>query len=183
MALITCPECGKEISDKSKQCVHCGYPLDDITHEDIDSNAYEFYEIILLECGPNKVQVIKKIRECTGMGLKESYDFLDSLPQMVQNGLTYEECNTLSNYFSAIGAETRMQPDKKSKEKNADFDISTLSPVKEIKKPNNIIVCPKCGSTAIATTNRGFSIITGFIGSGSPRNVCQNCGYKWKPKG
>lgn len=30
MALINCPECGKEISDKSKQCIHCGYPLEHI---------------------------------------------------------------------------------------------------------------------------------------------------------
>ena len=30
MALIKCPECGKEISDKSKQCIHCGYPLDEL---------------------------------------------------------------------------------------------------------------------------------------------------------
>ena len=29
MALIKCPECGKEISDKSKACVHCGFPLDE----------------------------------------------------------------------------------------------------------------------------------------------------------
>jgi ribosomal protein L37E len=28
MALIKCPECGKEISDQSKVCIHCGYPLD-----------------------------------------------------------------------------------------------------------------------------------------------------------
>ena len=28
MALIKCPECGKEISDKSINCIHCGYPLD-----------------------------------------------------------------------------------------------------------------------------------------------------------
>lgn len=27
MALINCPECGKEISDKSEMCIHCGYPL------------------------------------------------------------------------------------------------------------------------------------------------------------
>lgn len=27
MALIKCPECGKEISDKAKHCIHCGYPL------------------------------------------------------------------------------------------------------------------------------------------------------------
>lgn len=41
--------------------------------------------------------------------------------------------------------------------------------------------CPKCGSYSVATTNRGYSLLTGFIGSGSPRNVCQKCGYKWKP--
>lgn len=46
---------------------------------------------------------------------------------------------------------------------------------------DNQVKCRRCGSTNISTTNRGFSIVTGFIGSGSPRNVCQNCGYKWKP--
>ena len=30
MALIKCPECGNEISDKSTQCIHCGYPLDEL---------------------------------------------------------------------------------------------------------------------------------------------------------
>ena len=43
------------------------------------------------------------------------------------------------------------------------------------------IKCPRCGATSIATVNRGFSFWTGFLGSGSPRNVCQKCGHKWKP--
>lgn len=30
MSLIKCPECGKEISDKAKHCVHCGYPLEEL---------------------------------------------------------------------------------------------------------------------------------------------------------
>lgn len=30
MALIKCPECGKEISDKAKACIHCGYPLENV---------------------------------------------------------------------------------------------------------------------------------------------------------
>lgn len=29
MALVNCPECGKEISDRSKACIHCGFPLED----------------------------------------------------------------------------------------------------------------------------------------------------------
>ena len=39
MSLIRCPECGKEISDKSKQCVHCGYPLEE------QKNLYNHREI------------------------------------------------------------------------------------------------------------------------------------------
>lgn len=48
-------------------------------------------------------------------------------------------------------------------------------------KAANIACCPKCGSTSIATVNRGYSIITGFLGSGKAVNVCQMCGHKWKP--
>lgn len=40
--------------------------------------------------------------------------------------------------------------------------------------------CPKCGSTSIATVNKGYSLLTGFWGSGRPMNVCQKCGHKWK---
>ena len=46
---------------------------------------------------------------------------------------------------------------------------------------DSAVTCPKCGSTSIQTNNRGFSFFTGFVGSGSPRNVCQKCGFKWKP--
>ena len=45
----------------------------------------------------------------------------------------------------------------------------------------NKIKCPKCGSTTVTTGERGFSIVTGFIGAGSTVNRCGNCGYKWKP--
>lgn len=41
--------------------------------------------------------------------------------------------------------------------------------------------CPKCGSTSIATVNRGYSVVTGFIGSGNAVNVCQNCGHRFTP--
>ena len=54
---------------------------------------------------------------------------------------------------------------------------------KEKDKQNCIPKCPICGSTNIQSVNRGFSLMTGFIGSGSPRNVCQKCGFKWKPGG
>lgn len=47
----------------------------------------------------------------------------------------------------------------------------------------NTLKCPKCGSTAVSTGQRGFSLLTGFIGAGQTMNRCGKCGYKWKPKG
>lgn len=47
----------------------------------------------------------------------------------------------------------------------------------------NTIKCPKCGSTAVTTGERGYSLLTGFIGSGQTMNRCGKCGYKWKPRG
>lgn len=52
---------------------------------------------------------------------------------------------------------------------------------KIVEQESNQVKCPRCGSTQIGVTNRGYSLLSGFIGSGSARNVCQNCGYKWKP--
>lgn len=42
--------------------------------------------------------------------------------------------------------------------------------------------CPKCGSTSITAGQRGYSLLTGFIGSGQTVNRCANCGHKWKPR-
>ena len=52
---------------------------------------------------------------------------------------------------------------------------------RESQKKESAPKCPVCGSTYISTINRGYSLFSGFIGSGSPRNVCQKCGHKWKP--
>ena len=47
MALINCPECGNEISDKSEKCINCGYPIKELKYEeyhgdiiDVLQNAY-----------------------------------------------------------------------------------------------------------------------------------------------
>ena len=52
MALINCPECGKEISDKAKCCIHCGYPLDEFhttKEENISTQAKDNKYVQLLD--------------------------------------------------------------------------------------------------------------------------------------
>lgn len=48
---------------------------------------------------------------------------------------------------------------------------------------NAILRCPKCGSTNVSTGARGYSMITGFVGSGKTVNRCGKCGNVWKPRG
>ena len=48
-------------------------------------------------------------------------------------------------------------------------------------KPKPKVCCPRCGSESIATGQRCYSLLTGFLGSGKTVNRCANCEYKWKP--
>ena len=114
------------------------------------------------------------------MGLAEAKKFSESLPQIIQAGISMNECDLIQSHFLSVGATVEIQLDTESVSKNTALENKPIT--KAVVKDKNVIACPKCGSTAIVTTNRGFSIITGFIGSGSPRNVCQNCGFKWKPR-
>lgn len=59
------------------------------------------------------------------------------------------------------------------------FMLNSSSNSQDYEEPK--VRCPKCGSTSIGSTTRGYSLFTGFLGSGTPMNVCQKCGYKWKP--
>ena len=49
------------------------------------------FDVELTEVGPNKVKVIKVVREATGLGLKEAKDLVDSAPKMVKEGVSKEE--------------------------------------------------------------------------------------------
>lgn len=55
MALINCPECGKEISDKSPACIHCGYPID---VKDDNNRKDKGYSLELLDYGGKKYKLL-----------------------------------------------------------------------------------------------------------------------------
>lgn len=64
MALIDCPECGREISDKSKQCIHCGYPLSDYQEENLR------YEDDLKKCPHCGFANKKSVEYCDCCGIR-----------------------------------------------------------------------------------------------------------------
>ena len=53
------------------------------------------FDVELTEVGPNKVKVIKVVREATGLGLKEAKDLVDSAPKMVKEAASKEEADEI----------------------------------------------------------------------------------------
>lgn len=77
-----------------------------------------------------------------------------------------------------IEFETKMQPFRQEAKR---IEEEQERRTREYLAKKNLPRCPKCSSTNIATGQRGYSLITGFIGSGKTVNRCTNCGHKWKP--
>src|SRR5438046_2225972 len=53
------------------------------------------FAAVLTEIGPNKIPVIKVVREITGLGLKEAKDLVDSSPKPIKEGVTREEADQI----------------------------------------------------------------------------------------
>ena len=62
------------------------------------------FNVMLLEAGANKVQVIKAVRELTGLGLKEAKDLVDGAPKPIKEGVNKEEAETIKKKFVDAGA-------------------------------------------------------------------------------
>jgi large subunit ribosomal protein L7/L12 len=62
------------------------------------------FDAILTDVGPNKILVIKAVRELTGLGLKEAKDLVDAAPKGVREGVTKEEAEAVKEKLAEAGA-------------------------------------------------------------------------------
>ena len=62
------------------------------------------FDALLTVIGPNKIPVIKVVREITGLGLKEAKDLVDSAPKAVKEGVTKEEAEVVRAKLADVGA-------------------------------------------------------------------------------
>ena len=67
------------------------------------------FDVELTDVGPNKVKVIKVVREATGLGLKEAKDLVDSAPKMVKEGASKEEAEEIKSKLEAEGAKVTLK--------------------------------------------------------------------------
>ena len=62
------------------------------------------FNVVLKEVGANKIQVIKVVRDVTGLGLKEAKDLVDGAPKTVKEGVSKDEAEEIKEKFTAAGA-------------------------------------------------------------------------------
>ena len=158
VALIKCPECGKEISSYSKACIGCGYPLEDNIDENvclIKGNRYDLTEI------------------------KDRLLSADIDDKTITNQIVEDIYNSIGN-ISIFAASALAKEILSTKEVPKSFDAEKYAI--KLKKDDGKLHCPKCNSTNITTGSRGYSIVWGFIGAGKTVNRCGKCGHKWEPR-
>lgn len=177
--LIKCPECGKDVSDKAPACIHCGFPLNNLHKKNIclvDGAEHDMTEFIDSYMG------------LTDSEKKELYE--NTLKHY--NGHREIASSNVTQTLRKINEHFNWWNDYKGNDRSYLADKFTLDYIDhnfqyfefntaDIPDPSKTVRCPKCGSTSVTTEESGYSLLTGFWGSSKKHNLCQKCGYRWKP--
>ena len=67
------------------------------------------FSAVLAEVGPNKIPVIKVVRELTGLGLKEAKDLVDAAPKPVKEGVARDEADKIKTALEEQGAKVEIK--------------------------------------------------------------------------
>lgn len=182
MALIKCPECGKEVSDKAPACIHCGYPMHLKEQEEAEQRPKESSGRSILD---RKKLVLKQVNSVTvdiacgfcgekmkfGKRVFQEINETSVIPKVT---LSCTRCTTQAPAGEPI---THGELPKS-------YSITSTSSVR----------CPKCGSENIQLMKKGFSagkavagglllgpvgLLGGTLGSNNVMRVCAKCGNKF----
>ena len=94
-----CHKCGTQNEERARFCRACGTQL---KNDSFVSNPYK--KVVLVNCGRNKLNVIKEIRMLTGAGLAEAKDLSERTPSTLKENVTEAEAVQIKNTFEATGA-------------------------------------------------------------------------------
>jgi large subunit ribosomal protein L7/L12 len=67
------------------------------------------FDVVLKAAGPNKLQIVKLVKDLTGLGLKEAKDMVDGAPKTIKEGLPKDEAENLRKQLAEAGAEVELK--------------------------------------------------------------------------
>lgn len=203
MALIKCPECGREISDKSESCPGCGCPSSEYIvyasnsiEKSKDDSLLDEVKRIHRIYPKEKVKAIKALREYSGLGLKEAKEIIDK----EYSGEDVE------NLIRIVRSESNYKNYKKEEQEN-----QTQTTSQDTYRKGGFftkVKCPRCSSIEfqVIDTKKKFSFGKSLVGNtvgglafgqlgavvgaatgihgknGKTKLVCNHCGKVWEQK-
>ena len=67
------------------------------------------FDVVLKAAGANKLQIVKLVKELTGLGLKDAKDMVDGAPKTIKEGLPKDEAENLKKQLTEAGAEVELK--------------------------------------------------------------------------
>jgi large subunit ribosomal protein L7/L12 len=67
------------------------------------------FDVTMTSCGDKKIQVLKVLRELTGLGLKEAKDMIDNLPKAIKEAAGKEEAQNMKSKLEEVGATVELK--------------------------------------------------------------------------
>ncbi|MCD8299898.1 MAG: zinc-ribbon domain-containing protein [Clostridiales bacterium] len=205
MALIKCPECGKEISSFASACIHCGFPLDMMDENGGIKEQHPKEDSVStpkVEPEPKEGKyalVLRGYTKLTGPGASLVSMYADVKSKVAFKMLEDSKASTEGVILctdtdrgrlewmrahlaeQCISSKVIYAPDTEDKPCSDKIRKDIPEGFYTVLPDENAIRCPRCGYAAITTGTRGYNVATGFVGSGKTVNRCGNCGYTWKP--
>ena len=180
MALIKCPECGGQVSDKAPACIHCGYPLQESKPQEIIWNGRDVSKIdkYFNNLNPEEKQVF--ITFCEYIEDRNK-PLIDPTRKNMNKPGPDELYRKFYDFMAELGYQYGIANDAVGK-----FMLDYLRSKSFASTPQptptsqNVVRCPRCGSTSVTTEEQGYGLF-GWIGASQKKNFCQKCGHKWWP--
>lgn len=172
-----CLHCGRIYADSSTEyenetCLHCGYKK----IEDISMTEEQFLKLSESEKDDYELKIYNICKQSEFFDEREYNEQHNDLEEwyLTFRFDKYEQLTGEKAWTKENDDYHTMKSHKRVSEAMSKYD-GTIS------SNDNKVKCPKCGSTSITAGQRGYSLLTGFIGSGKTVNRCANCGHRWKP--
>lgn len=174
MPLLKCIECGNDVSTYAEKCPYCGCPVSLITEE---LNRDKLFDIVVDTLPEYTSWITGFICQTYNVGYSNSLSMIENLPFTIARGMSSRTAKMLKEVLDKEGCESRIIESNETEEKFTEQDLKK----RKLYQKYQPVKCPRCGSTSVTTTSRGYSLVWGFAGSNKTVNRCGKCGFTWNP--
>lgn len=209
MALIKCSECGNQISDKASVCIHCGCPITSKSNNSYKYSCKvdgKVIDLTYLEKSISGLSLTDKedlYKQCRWIfedwihpgANKPGFNSDDNIQIALNTGNVTNAVNKflgwntqnkkaiLSYKLITLCIENNFNDFSFNTDDYITNKVQKVEPQQPTPQPNtfqNVVHCPRCGSTSVTTEEQGYGLF-GWIGASQKKNLCQKCGHKWWP--